>query len=340
VIRNPSCAGLTGELAAAGPIAAPETVWPNEELLNMKVEIKRLRNGNAICSLEGLELSSTVLDVKKLFAKQKPQFYPDRQQFKLSQDRKAKGLKDDATLESLGVKDGGVLYFKDLGPQIGWSTVFMAEYAGPLVTYLLFYPRPSFIYGEDAAKAPTALAVHIAMVCWTLHYAKRLLETIFVHRFSHSTMPIRNLFRNCSYYWGFAAFVSYFVNHPLYTPACFGIAQIYGGLVMFLIGEYGNYASHVALRDLRPPGTKERNIPYPTSNPMTALFKFVSCPNYTYETVAWLGFTIMTQSMPALLFTVAGFGQMAQWALGKHRNYKRDFPKYPKGRKAIVPFLL
>jgi len=33
------------------------------------------------------------------------------------------------------------------------------------------------------------------MVCWTLHYAKRLLETIFVHRFSHSTMPIRNLFK-------------------------------------------------------------------------------------------------------------------------------------------------
>jgi hypothetical protein len=31
-------------------------------------------------------------------------------------------------------------------------------------------------------------------------------------------MPIFNLFKNCSYYWGFAAFVSYFVNHPLYTP--------------------------------------------------------------------------------------------------------------------------
>ena len=30
-------------------------------------------------------------------------------------------------------------------------------------------------------------------------------------------MPIRNLFKNCSYYWGFAAYVSYFVNHPLYT---------------------------------------------------------------------------------------------------------------------------
>ena len=39
-----------------------------------------------------------------------------------------------------------------------------------------------------------------------------------MRRFSHGTMPIGNLYKNCGYYWGFAALVSYFVNHPLYTP--------------------------------------------------------------------------------------------------------------------------
>ena len=39
------------------------------------------------------------------------------------------------------------------------------------------------------------LICSIAMACWTFHYAKRLFETVFVHRFSHSTMPIRNLFK-------------------------------------------------------------------------------------------------------------------------------------------------
>ena len=35
----------------------------------------------------------------------------------------AKGVNDEDMLQSLGIKDGGVLYFKDLGIQLGWSTV-------------------------------------------------------------------------------------------------------------------------------------------------------------------------------------------------------------------------
>lgn len=77
------------------------------------------------------------------------------------------------------------------------------------------------------------LIFSIAAACYTLHYAKRLLETIFVHRFSHSTMPIQNLFKNCSYYWGFTAYVAYHVNHPLFTSPC--SVQVYAGLAAFIV---------------------------------------------------------------------------------------------------------
>jgi very-long-chain enoyl-CoA reductase len=78
----------------------------------------------------------------------------------------------------------------------------------------------------------------------------------------------------------------------------------------------------------------------PDHNPFTILFNHVSCPNYTYEYLAWFSFSVMTQCIPAFLFAVAGGYQMTMWALGKHRNYKKEFRDYPKKRKAIIPFIL
>ncbi|XP_003385897.1 PREDICTED: very-long-chain enoyl-CoA reductase-like [Amphimedon queenslandica] len=304
----------------------------------MKIEVKHLRSGKTLQVLN-VTAKTTIAGVKELYARECPKYYPDRQQYKISQEKGAKALKDEETISSLKLKDGSSLYFKDLGPQLGWSTVFLCEYSGPLFVYLLFYLRPSIIYGPEANDKPMDITAHVAAGCWTFHYAKRIAETLFVHRFSHSTMPIRNLFKNCGYYWSFAAFVSYFVNHPLYTPPYYGMSQIFGGLVLFVICQIGNFSSHFALRNLRPPGTKERRIPYPTSDPFTFLFNFVSCPNYTYEGGAWIAFTFMTQCLPAFFFFLAGFYQMTVWAMNKHRAYRKEFKDYPRNRKSIVPFL-
>jgi hypothetical protein len=48
-------------------------------------------------------------------------------------------VRDEDTLQSLGLNTGAMLYFKDRGMQIGWTTVFLSEYAGPLFVYLWFY---------------------------------------------------------------------------------------------------------------------------------------------------------------------------------------------------------
>ncbi|XP_014245402.1 probable very-long-chain enoyl-CoA reductase art-1 [Cimex lectularius] len=302
----------------------------------MQVEIVSATNNKTICVVDGLTASSTVADVKKGVSREKKDLYPERQA--LRAEPKGKSLNDDETLADLGMKNGGRLFLKDLGPQIGWSTVFLAEYAGPLVIYLYIYQRPWLFYGTGGSSAPISTTAHIAAACYTFHYAKRLFETVFVHRFSHATMPLSNLFKNCSYYWLFTAYVAYHVNHPLYTSP--GSGQVFAGLVGFLLSEVGNLSIHVALRDLRPPGTKERKIPVATGNLFTLLFNFVSCPNYTYEFFSWLSFTVMTQCLPAGLFALAGLYQMSVWAIAKHKNYQKEFANYPKQRKAILPFLL
>uniref|UniRef100_A0A2I9LPX6 very-long-chain enoyl-CoA reductase n=1 Tax=Centruroides hentzi TaxID=88313 RepID=A0A2I9LPX6_9SCOR len=302
----------------------------------MKVQILSGASKKVLAVLNA-EPTSTIEELKKLIAKEKPDLYVERQSLRL--EPKGKSLGDSITLQVLDLKSDCELYFKDLGPQIGWTTVFFWEYFGPLLMYLLCYFRPRLLYGEDASRKMETV-VKIAAVCWTVHYVKRILETFFVHRFSHGTMPIRNLFRNCSYYWMFAFFIGYYINHPLYTPPSLGKLQVHFGLIGFVLSEIGNFSIHIALRNLRPPGSRERKIPRPTSNPFTLAFDYVSCPNYFYEVYAWIFFSIMTQCLVAFLFALAGFYQMAVWALQKHRNYRKDFPDYPKQRKAIIPFLL
>ncbi|KAG9351081.1 hypothetical protein JZ751_024971 [Albula glossodonta] len=254
---------------------------------------------------------------------------------------KGKPLKDDEILQNLPVGTTATMYFKDLGPQLGWTMVFLAEYMGPLFIYLLFYFRVPYIYRNKYAFTSSPYpVVTLACVCHSFHYSKRLIETIFVHRFSSGTMPLRTIVRNCIYYWGFAAWLAYYINHPLYTPPSYGDMQVNYALAMFVLCEVGNFSIHLALNNLRCEGSRARKIPYPTKNPFTWLFFFVSCPNYTYEVGAWLSFTVMTQCVPVGLFTLVGFIQMAIWARGKHDTYIREFKDYPHFRMPIIPFFL
>ena len=62
--------------------------------------------------------------------------------------------------------------------------------------------------------------------------------------------------------------------------------------------------------------------------------------NYNkYFFFIWYTILIMFCS-PAGLFALVGGAQMLQWALGKHRNYKKEFKDYPRNRKAMIPFIM
>jgi len=305
----------------------------------MRLDILDVKTQKVIISLNDVTNEQTVGSVKREIYAKLLYLSPERQALRL--EPKGKPLPDEETLGELHLPAvGAQLYLRDLGRQVGWKTVFVMEYFGPLMIYLIFYLRPVCIYGEGAKREPTHTVVKLACACWTAHYLKRILETLYVHRFSHGTMPLMNLFKNCGYYWGFTAFVAYFMNHPLYMPPTFGTIQIAIGFIGFVVAEIGNYSIHAALRDLRPPGTKERKIPMPNGNPLTNMFNLVSCPNYTYEALAWFSFSVMTQCVPALIFNAVGLYQMSVWAIGKHNNYKKEFPNYPKSRRAIMPFVL
>jgi hypothetical protein len=129
------------------------------------------------------------------------------------------------------------------------------------------------------------------------------------------------------------------LSSTLYTPNVLQVCQLM------------NLSAHWTLNNLRPAGTKLRKIPYGPG------FGLVSFPNYFFETLGWTVVTAMTGSyagmtdafisLPlddisisvAALFLVVSTVQMMIWAAKKHRGYKKEFKDYPKGRKAMFPFV-
>lgn len=70
-------------------------------------------------------------------------------------------------------------------------------------------------------------------------------------------------------------------------------------------------------------------------------FNQISCANYFWEAMAWVCFSLLTRCWTSYLFAVLSIYQMRDWAVKKHQGYLKEFGKrYPKGRKAMFPFLL
>ena len=226
-----------------------------------------------------------------------------------------------------------------LGPQIAWRTVFLVEYLGPLLVHpIIYYLRPYLYKNPSIGDFPQPSTVQmLSLVLISVHFAKREVETLFVHRFSSSTMPFFNIFKNSAHYWVLAgANIAYFV----YSPSSYAAMElnplvVYPGLLLFAVGELGNFNAHLILRGLRSSGGTERGIPKGLG------FGAVTCPNYMFETMAWIGIVMVTASLSTALFATVGVAQMIPWALKKERNLRREFgDKYKSKRYSMLPGII
>ncbi|KAE8392065.1 3-oxo-5-alpha-steroid 4-dehydrogenase-domain-containing protein [Aspergillus alliaceus] len=244
----------------------------------------------------------------------------------------------DTKVDATGLKERSVVHVKDLGPQIGWRTVFIIEYFGPLVIPALFlYPlRPYLYYNFDKPLLEPSYLQKLVCALLSLHFLKREFETIFIHRFSNATMPARNIFKNSAHYWILAGLnIAYWVFRPDASAATNEVkpALLYTGLGLFTFGELANLNAHLVLRDLRRPGTTDRGIPSGFG------FNLVTCPNYLFEIIAWVGIYLVSGlNWSVLFFITVGGAQMAAWAKKKERRYRKEFGgKYKRKSFVILP---
>ena len=235
----------------------------------------------------------------------------------------------------------GEVLIKDMGLQVPWRTVFVLEYLGPLIIQpLVMLAMPYLIelivglpHEDYKLNATQKLSFFVIMS----HFTKRELETLFVHRFSAATMPWANVLWNSAHYWIPAGLLSAL---EIYSP--WGLAarpvvpmMNYVGLAIYIFGQVANARVHFYLKSLRKHGETERRLPAGYG------FGLVTCPNYMWEVIAWLGAILITKSVSIVIYICIGTYYMYTWGVGKEKAYRKQFgDRYKNKRYIMLPGFL
>lgn len=279
---------------------------------------------------------------------QKSKLNPNRLRVtRVDDNGKHVALVKDASLGENGVSGKtATLYVKDLGAQLGWRTVYVLEYLGPLVIHPLWFLLAPFVWGDFQYSQVQIAAVVLA----TLHFLKREYETIYVHHFSNDTMPFFNLFKNSSHYWFLSGTnIAACVYHPaIHSNSTWkrwllhvnelNPPLVYALVLIWFYAEACNFLAHSTLSKLRqgPGAAKRYTIPFGYG------FTWVSCPHYFFESVSWLAFALLVGNWTAWVFWAVATTQMFLWAVARHKKYLKTFgDEYKKlQRKIFVPGLI
>ncbi|KAJ7522220.1 hypothetical protein O6H91_18G002100 [Diphasiastrum complanatum] len=183
--------------------------------------------------------------------------------------------------------------------------------------------------GEHTGLNLRLLAVTLALA---IHFGKRVLEVIFLHRFSGKIDAGTCIFISLSYL--------VVTVHILYAQElCQSLddpstSLFWLGLALFLLGICGNFYHHYLLANLRKDGQNAYMIPH------GGLFEQVACPHYLFEIIDFWGIALLGQTMIALSVAVFVSLYLTSRSLSTKEWYLKKMDGFPSERKALIPFLL
>lgn len=214
----------------------------------------------------------------------------------------------------------------------GWGPT-MAARAGWVVmespAVLIF----AIVYwsGDHARDFPGLVFLSL----WQFHYLNRAFIYPFRLKEAGKRMPLvivaMGVAFNCLNAYVNARWVSQFGHYADSWTHSIPFAL---GAACFVSGWILNQQSDAILMRLRRPGESGYQIP------RGGLFRWVSCPNYLGEMLEWAGWALATWSLAGLAFAAFTVANLLPRALANHRWYQRQFPDYPRSRRALIPYLL
>jgi 3-oxo-5-alpha-steroid 4-dehydrogenase 1 len=201
----------------------------------------------------------------------------------------------------------------------------LMESASPIVFAVCF------VIGSNARTA----AVLLFFSLWEIHYVHRAFIYPFGLRDGVKRMPVAIMATAFIFNTGNAYLNGryIFTLSDGYTAAWLSDPRFICGLCLFIVGFVINRQADYILRNLRKPGETDYKVPY------GGLYHWISCPNYFGEILIWVGWAVMTWSLPGLVFALWTVANLMPRARAHHQWYRTHFAGYPAERKALIPLV-
>lgn len=165
----------------------------------------------------------------------------------------------------------------------------------------------------------------------SIHFSKRVLETLFIHKYSGGTGLDSVILISAAYFFSAAAMI--YIQHLTQGAEEPLIDLKYVGLVIFLVGISGNFYHHYLLSKLRKGNEKGYKIP------SGGLFDLVICPHYLFEILAFIGISFIAQTPIAYTCTIGSALYLMARSHATRKWYLSKFENFPKNVKALIPFV-
>jgi steroid 5-alpha reductase family enzyme len=196
-------------------------------------------------------------------------------------------------------------------------------------------PSPLLMTFFFLTSGTRGLAEYFFILFWLAHYIHRTFLYPFTQSGSKKSYPVILVIMafvfNClnGFVNGFGVFRAIEYDANWLTGW-----QFLTGVVIFSAGFIINKTADSRLRKLRKGAENGYVVPGGW------LFDYISCPHYFGEIIEWGGWAVMTWSLPGLAFFIFTFANLFPRAVASHKWYKDNFPGYPVGRKAVIPFVI
>ncbi|KAB2627251.1 very-long-chain enoyl-CoA reductase-like [Pyrus ussuriensis x Pyrus communis] len=167
----------------------------------------------------------------------------------------------------------------------------------------------------------------------TIHFLKRILEVLFVHKYSGGMILDSAVIISLSY-GVCTASVTYAQSLTKGLPEP-SIDLKYLGCLLFILGISGNFYHHCLLSRMRRlKGDKEYKIP------KGGLFGIIICPHYLFEIIGFVGVALISQTLYGFSFTIGSALYLIARSYMTRRWYVSKFEDFPKNVKALIPYVL